>query len=129
MSKKIVQQFVSHSTGNPGRFFYICFIELNLAKTTSVLGSRRVNNPLDERDCVSGNSEKSKVGKASRLKKLRRAKNKNIEKNFTDIFTKNFQTEIRNSEIWDQMVAEFGEEKAERVLMECKAEVKPGCDI
>ena len=84
---------------------------------------------LDERDCVSGNSEKSKVGKASRLKKLRRAKNKNIEKNFTDIFTKNFQTEIRNSEIWDQMVAEFGEEKAERVLMECKAEVKPGCDI
>ncbi len=84
---------------------------------------------LDERDFVSGNSEKSKVGKASRLKKLRRAKNKNIEKNFTDIFTKNFQTEIRNSEIWDQMVAEFGEEKAERVLMECKAEVKPGCDI
>ncbi len=84
---------------------------------------------LDERDCVSGNSEKSKVGKASRLKKERRAKNKNIEKNFTDIFTKNFQTEIRDSEIWDQMVAEFGEEKAERVLMECKAEVKPGCDI
>jgi len=38
----------------------------------------------------------------------------------------NFQKELRNSEIWDQMVAEFGEEKAEQILKECKAEVKPG---
>jgi hypothetical protein len=55
--------------------------------------------------------------------------NKNIGKNYSDLFTKNFQKQIRNSEIWDQMVAEFGEEKAERILKECKAEVKPGCDI
>lgn len=38
----------------------------------------------------------------------------------------NFQKELCNSEIWDQMVAEFGEEKAEQILKECKAEVKPG---
>jgi hypothetical protein len=84
---------------------------------------------LDERDYVSGSSERSKVGKASRLKKLRRMKNKDVEKNISDLFTKNFQKELRNSEIWDQMVAEFGEEKAERILKECKAEVKPGYDI
>lgn len=40
--------------------------------------------------------------------------------------TKNFQKELRNSEIWDQMVAEFGEEKAEQLLKGIKAEVKPG---
>ena len=84
---------------------------------------------LDERDYVSGSSERSKVGKASRLKKLRRVENKSIEKNISDVFTKNFQKQIRNSEIWDQMVSEFGEEKAERILKECKAEVKPGHDI
>ena len=69
------------------------------------------------------------MGKASKLKKLRRTKNKNTEKNISDIFTKNFQKQIRNSEIWEQMVEEFGEEKAERILKECKAEVKPGYDI
>lgn len=84
---------------------------------------------LDERDYVSGSSERSKVGKASRLKKLRRTKNRSIEKSFGEILTKNFQKELRNSEIWEQMVAEFGEEKAERMLNEFKAEVKPGCNI
>ena len=88
-----------------------------------------VSSLLDERSYASGSSERSIVGKASRLKKLRRTKNKNTEKNISDIFTKNFQKQIRNSEIWDQMVAEFGEEKAERILKECKAKVKPGYDI
>lgn len=81
---------------------------------------------LDERDYVSGSSERSKVGKASRLKKLRRMQNENIEENLSNLFTKNFQREIKNSEIWDQMVAEFEEEKAEKMLRGCKAEVKPG---
>jgi isopropylmalate/homocitrate/citramalate synthase len=91
--------------------------------------ARPLKIALDERDYVSGSSERSKVGKASRLKKLRQMKNKNVEKNFSEIFTKNFQKEIKNSEIWDQMVAESGEEKAKRILKECKAEVKPGYDI
>ena len=49
-----------------------------------------------------------------------------MEKRFSELMTKNFKKELRNSEIWDQMVAEFGEEKAERLLQDCKAEVKPG---
>jgi len=43
--------------------------------------------------------------------------------------TKNFQKEIRNSEIWDQMVAQFGEQKAHQLLKGCKAELKPGGNI
>ena len=41
-------------------------------------------------------------------------------------FTENFQRELRNSELWDEMVAEFGEKRAEELLRECKAEVRPG---
>ena len=37
--------------------------------------------------------------------------------------TANFQRELRNSELWDEMVAEFGEKRAEEMLSECKAEV------
>ena len=47
---------------------------------------------------------------------------------FTDRLTANFQKEIRNSELWDQMVAEFGEKRAEELLRECKAEVKAGLE-
>jgi hypothetical protein len=84
---------------------------------------------LDERSYASGSLERSKVGKGKRLKHLRRSKNTDIGKKFADLMTKNFQKEFRNSEIWDQMVAEFGEEEADRILKECKAEVKPGYDI
>jgi uncharacterized protein YaaW (UPF0174 family) len=66
------------------------------------------------------------VGKASRIKRLRRSQNKGFEELFSERMTDNFQKEIRNSEIRDQMVAEFGEEKAEKILKGCKAEVKPG---
>lgn len=44
---------------------------------------------------------------------------------FTDKLTENFQKEIRQSEMWDQMVAELGEERAEQILKECKADIKP----
>lgn len=47
-------------------------------------------------------------------------------KRFAELLSKNFQKEIRHSEIWDQMVAEFGEEKAEQLLKECQAQVEPG---
>jgi uncharacterized protein YaaW (UPF0174 family) len=40
--------------------------------------------------------------------------------------TKNFQKELRNSEICDQMVAQFDKKRAEEILKECKAEVKQG---
>lgn len=66
------------------------------------------------------------MGKASRLKRLRKNRANGIEEQMSTSMTENFQKEIRNSEIWDQMVAQFGEEKAERMLKNCKAEVKPG---
>ena len=38
--------------------------------------------------------------------------------------TANFQRELRNSELWDEMAAEFGEKRSEEMLSKCKAEVK-----
>ena len=66
------------------------------------------------------------MGKGARIKRLRRKPKRGLKKTLSDRMTSNFQKELRNSEIWDQMVAEFGEEKAEQILKECKAEVKPG---
>ena len=66
------------------------------------------------------------MGKAARLKRLRRQQKQGFEEAFSNKMTINFQKEIRNSKICDQMVAEFGEEKAEEILKGCKAEVKPG---
>jgi hypothetical protein len=40
--------------------------------------------------------------------------------------TANFERELRHSELWDQMVAEFGEQRAEEMLRECTAEVRLG---
>ena len=68
----------------------------------------------------------SKVGKGARLKRLRSTKDKDMGNRFAGLMTKNFQKELRNSKVWDQMVEEFGEERAEEILKECKAEVKRG---
>lgn len=69
------------------------------------------------------------MGKGARLKILRRQTSRHPDKGIADKMTKNFQKELRNSEIWDQMVAEFGEEKAKQLLQECKAQVDRGEDI
>jgi hypothetical protein len=69
------------------------------------------------------------MGKAKRQKRLRGQKCMDMEDRFVSLLTKNFQQEIRNSEIWDQMVAEFGEEKATQILKGCKADIVPGEDI
>ena len=66
------------------------------------------------------------MGKGARLKRTRREQSSGIEEKMAELMTKNFQKELRNSEIWDQMVAQFGEAKAKQLLKECKAEVKPG---
>lgn len=39
-----------------------------------------------------------------------------------DKATKAYQKSIRNSPLWDQMVKEFGEEEAEKLLFECRVE-------
>jgi hypothetical protein len=38
--------------------------------------------------------------------------------------TEEFQKRIRNSPMWKQMVDQFGEAEAERILKQCKAEIK-----
>ena len=38
--------------------------------------------------------------------------------------TAEFQKRIRHSPMWKQMVDQFGEEEAERLLKQCKAEIK-----
>jgi hypothetical protein len=38
--------------------------------------------------------------------------------------SENFQKQIRNSPLWSQMVAEYGEEKATELLKQCKAEIR-----
>jgi hypothetical protein len=64
------------------------------------------------------------MGKGKRLKKSRRDPEETFAGKFTEAFTRNFQKEIRNSEIWDQMVTQFGEKRAFEILGGCKAEVK-----
>jgi uncharacterized protein YaaW (UPF0174 family) len=66
------------------------------------------------------------MGKGKRLKGKSKRFGKGFLKEFSDRFTENFQREIRNSELWDQMVEEFGQKRAEEILRECKAEVKQG---
>lgn len=66
------------------------------------------------------------MGKGKRLKRNRKHRGSGFIADFSDRLTANFQKEIRQSELWDQMVAEFGEKRAEELLRECKAELKPG---
>ena len=66
------------------------------------------------------------MGKGKRLKHHQRRLGGGFFKEFSDRLTANFQRELRNSELWDHMVAEFGQNRAEEILRECKAEVKPG---
>ena len=44
---------------------------------------------------------------------------------FNKKMSENFQKQIRNSPMWDQMVSQFGEEKAKELLKECKGEMEP----
>lgn len=64
------------------------------------------------------------MGKGKRLKSKRKQSGKGFLSVVSNRLTENFQREIRNSELWDEMVAEFGEKRADELLRECKAEVE-----
>jgi hypothetical protein len=64
------------------------------------------------------------MGKGKRTKA--KQKGKGFLTHAEEVLTRNFQKEIRNSELWPQMVAEFGEKKAEELLKQCKGELRPG---
>ena len=67
------------------------------------------------------------MGKAKRLrnKRKREQSGKSISSDFSQRLTESFQKELRGSELWDQMVEEFGEKRAAEILRECKAEIRP----
>ena len=66
------------------------------------------------------------MSKGKRLKGRQKQLGRGFLSDISDRLTENFQRELRKSELWDQMVAEFGEKRAEELLRECKAEVKAG---
>lgn len=68
------------------------------------------------------------MGKAKRLRRKRKKEQseKGLISDFSQRLTENIQKELRGTELWDQMVEEFGEKRAEEILRECKAEIKPG---
>ena len=46
-------------------------------------------------------------------------------KGFFDLLTENFQRELRNSSLWDKMVEQCGEEEAQKLLEQGRAELRP----
>jgi hypothetical protein len=66
------------------------------------------------------------MGKAKRIRAMRKRIGTDFLSHARDLLTRNFQEEIRNSEFWPRMVAEFGEKKAEELLKQCKGEWRPG---
>lgn len=68
------------------------------------------------------------MGKGARLKKKRKASQDSLG-SFSEVLTRNFQQEIRDSEMWDEMVAEFGEEKATELLQGITADIKYSDDM
>lgn len=62
--------------------------------------------------------------------KRNRAKRTGIGTDFLphaqEVLTRNFQKAIRDSAIWPQMVAQFGEKQAEALLKQCKGELRQG---
>lgn len=40
-----------------------------------------------------------------------------------EMMTRKYQENIRNSPLWDEMVREYGKEKAEELLIECRVKI------
>jgi len=68
------------------------------------------------------------MGKGRRLKGQRKLE-KSLEAQFSEKLTINFQKELANSPLWDQMVDEFGERKLKSFSRSAKWNLKPGVDI
>jgi len=66
------------------------------------------------------------MGKGKRIKLGRRLRGTDFLTHAQAVLTRNFQKRIRNSAIWPQMVARFGETKADELLKQCQGELRPG---
>ncbi len=42
---------------------------------------------------------------------------------FFQLWSENFQKELRNSPLWQEMVAQFGQEEAEKLLKQCQVKL------
>lgn len=69
------------------------------------------------------------MGKGKRLKKVKRTSEASFSDKFQEAFTRNLQKELQHSELWDELVARHGEERALALIRECKAEVKTDMGI
>ena len=65
------------------------------------------------------------MGKGKRNKAKHSKEDTGFRSHVSEVLTRNFQKEIRNSKLWPKIVAEFGEEEAERILLDCKGELRP----
>ena len=52
------------------------------------------------------------MGKGKRLRLMKKGLKKGFAEEFSSRLSENFQRELKKSELWDQMVTEFGEKKA-----------------
>jgi hypothetical protein len=43
---------------------------------------------------------------------------------FFQLWSENFQKELRNSPLWDEMMAKFGQEEAEKLLKQCQMKLR-----
>ena len=68
------------------------------------------------------------MGKGKRLRAMRKGTGAGADVfvHAQEVLTRNYQKAIRESAIWPQMVAQFGEKRAEELLKQCKGELKPG---
>ena len=65
------------------------------------------------------------MGKGKRLRLMKKGLKKGFAEEFSSRLSENFQRELKKSELWDQMVTEFGEKKALELLKDCKADITP----
>jgi hypothetical protein len=66
------------------------------------------------------------MGKGKRLRGQRKRSAGGVLSELSACLTAHFQRDLRQSELWEAMVAKFGEERAEELLRECRAGVRPG---
>ena len=66
------------------------------------------------------------MGKAKRRKRRRERVGGGMLDALSARLTETFQRELRQSALWEQIVAEFGAQRAEEILRECRADVWPG---
>ncbi len=64
------------------------------------------------------------MGKGKRIREKRRERRSEFLDHAQELLTRNYQNEIRNSDLWPQMVAQFGEAKAKELLKECRGELR-----